>query len=301
MSDGSPDFDSAWLREGQGIPPAVKWAFRGDGALVSFCMARETSEIYVCDESATLYRLNRLGKIAAVTHLKEPVRKFVCSDDGNWSYGVSGDRQVLRFDRNLQIEWDYETTEDILSLSASPYGHHIIIAEADASNSILNERRRKIARFETIKPLHFVQLCGTDPVMIGAAENGLLCCHNLAGAQLWQERVWSNVGSMSVTGAGDIIYLANFGHGIQAFDGDGVSLGAYVLEGTVNRVASSYEPYRLIATTIEQFIYWLDSDGDMLWASGSPVPIVDVACDPLGEWALIGLQSGDLMRLEWGV
>ncbi len=70
---------------------------------------------------------------------------------------------------------------------------------------VLNERKRKIARFETVRPLHFIEFCGTEPVLFGSAENGLLCCHNLAGAQLWQERV---VGAMSVTGAGDIIYLA---------------------------------------------------------------------------------------------
>ncbi len=145
---------------------------------------------------------------------------------------------------------------------------------------VLNERKRKIARFETVRPLHFIEFCGTEPVLFGSAENGLLCCHNLAGAQLWQERVWSNVGAMSVTGAGDIIYLANFSHGVQAFDGDGVSLGAYVLEGTVDKVSASYEPYRLIATTIEQYVYWLDSDGDLIWASSAPAGVVDLKCDP---------------------
>lgn len=301
MSDADSTYDSTWLQNGQGQPPTVQWAFRTDGTLASFCLARETGEVFLCDESAGIYRLNRRGKVAAVNQLRDSLRLFVCSDDGQWSYAVSGDRQVLRLDRNLQIDWDYETEEDILSLACSPFGHHLLITTASATNILLNERKRKIARFETIKPLHFSNLCGTEPVVIGAAENGLLCCHNLAGAQLWQERVWTNVGSMSVTGSGDIIYLANFGHGVNAYDGDGVSLGAYVLEGTVDRVASSYEPYRLVASTIEQYIYWLNSDGEMLWSSEAPCSIVDVACDPLGEWAIVGLQSGDLMRLGWGV
>ena len=77
--------------------------------------------------------------------------------------------------------------------------------------------------------------------------------------------------------------------------------GAYVLEGTVDRVAASYEPYRLICDDHRTMVYWLDSDGDIIWASGSPAPIVDMACDPLGEWVLVGLGSGDLLRLDWGV
>ena len=301
MSEKSPSFDTIWLREGQGLPPSVKWSFRGDGAIVSLAMSRESGDVFVCDASSTLYRLTRGGKIAAVTHPRVPFSQLVWSEDGQWGYGVADDRTLVRMDRNLQIDWEYETHDDILCLAAAPFGHHVAVSHADASNMILNERKRKIARFETVRPLRFVQFCGSEPVLFGSAENGLLCCHNLVGAQLWQERVWSNVGSMSVTGAGDIIYLANFSHGVQAFDGDGVSLGAYVLEGTVDRVAASYEPYRLIATTVEQFVYWLDSDGDLIWASGAPAAVVDTACDPLGEWALIAFQTGDVLRLDWGV
>jgi hypothetical protein len=299
MSDNTPSFDTSWLREGQGRPPELKWAFHGDDAIVSMALSRESGDVFVCDAASTLYRLTRAGKIAAVTHPRSPLTQLVWSEDGLWGYGIESDKTVVRLDRNLQVDWEFETHDDILCLAVSPFGHHVIITHTDASNVVLNERKRKIARFETVRPLQFAKFCGTEPVLFGAAENGLLCCHNLVGAQLWQERVWSNVGSMSVTGSGDIIYLANFSHGVQAFDGDGTSLGAYVLEGTVDRVATSYEPYRLIAATIEQFVYWLDSDGDLIWSSGAPSGIVDIACDPLGDWALVALDSGDLVKLEW--
>ena len=299
MSDHTPSFDTSWLREGQGRPPELRWAFQGDDAIVSLALSRESGDVFVCDAASNFYRLSRAGKIAAVTHPSTPLAQLAWSEDGQWGYGLISDKTVVRFDRNLQIDWEYESHDDILALAASPFGHHVLITHTDATNVVLNERKRKIARFETVRPLQFAKFCGTEPVLFGAAENGLLCCHNLVGAQLWQERVWSNVGSMSVTGAGDIIYLSNFSHGVQAFDGDGTSLGVYVLEGTVDRVSTSYEPYRLIATTIEQFVYWLDSDGDLIWSSGAPTSIVDIACDPLGDWALVALQSGELIKLEW--
>ncbi len=299
MSDHTPSFDTSWLREGQGRPPELKWAFYGDDAVVSMALSRESGDVFVCDASSTLYRLSRAGKIVAVTHPRSPLTQLAWSEDGQWGYGIDSDKTVVRFDRNLQVDWEFESHDDILCLATSPFGHHVIATHSDATNVVLNERKRKIARFETVRPLQYVKFCGAEPVLFGAAENGLLCCHNLVGAQLWQERVWSNVGSMSVTGAGDIIYLANFSHGVQAFDGDGRSLGAYVLEGTVDRISASYEPYRLIATTVEQFIYWLDSDGDLIWSSGTPTGVVDTACDPLGDWVLIALQSGEVIKLEW--
>jgi len=300
MNDHTPSFDTSWLHEGQGRPPELKWGFRGDDAVVSMALSRESGDVFVCDASSSLYRLTRSGQIAAVTQTRTPLKHLAWSEDGLWGYGIESGNTVTRFDRNLQVNWEFESHDDILSLATSPFGHHVIITHSDATNLVLNERKRKIAKFETVRPLQYVKFCGTEPVLFGSAENGLLCCHNLVGAQLWQERVWSNVGSMSVTGAGDIIYLANFGHGVQAFDGDGHSLGAYVLEGTVDRVSASYEPYRLVATTVEQFVYWLDSDGDLLWSSGSPSGVVDIACDPLGDWVLMALQSGEVIKLEWG-
>ena len=38
----------------------------------------------------------------------------------------------------------------------------------------------------------------------------------------------------------ETIYLAAYHHGVQTFDGDGESIGAYVEEGTVSRVSTSW-------------------------------------------------------------
>ncbi len=103
MSEQSSSFDKKWLREGQGLPPTVKWSFRGDGAIVSLGMSRESCEVFVCDASSTLYRLTKLGKIAAVTHPRAPFLQMAWSDDGQWGYGVDGDRTLVRMDRNLQV------------------------------------------------------------------------------------------------------------------------------------------------------------------------------------------------------
>jgi hypothetical protein len=44
-----------------------------------------------------------------------------------------------------------------------------------------------------------------------------------------------------------------------------------------------------------------DGHVDLIWASAAPAGVVDLKCDPLGEWAVLGFDSGDLLRLEWGV
>ena len=136
MSDEVPVLRLDWLREGQGIPPTVKWSFRGEEASSRWRLARETGEVFVCDESSTLYRLTARGKIAAVTAPQGTVPELrLRATTANWGYGVSGDRQVLRFDRNLQIEWEYETQRGhFQSLRPRRSAIMWLSPQADASN-----------------------------------------------------------------------------------------------------------------------------------------------------------------------
>jgi hypothetical protein len=295
----SPETDDFWLREGKGIAPKRKWTQATDGNLVAMSLARESGELFVADESGAITRIDRSGKILSMTRTRRPVQKMAWSDHGEWGIAVTSENVIRRLDRNLKQEWDVEVPDTCLAVAITPYGHHMAVGLADAGVLIYNERQRRLARFDSIRPLSFLQFSAAQPVLFGAADHGVLCCHNMAGAQLWQENLFSNVGSFAATGDGDLLYLASFGHGIQTYDGDGGSVGAYVLEGTINRVAATFEPQRLVAATIERYLYWLDSDGEMLWASGAPSDIHSLACDPLGEWVIVGFTNGQVIRLDW--
>ncbi|WP_437204276.1 hypothetical protein [Planctomicrobium sp. SH664] len=298
-SFGNANRNPAWLT-GRGLGPRIKWHFGTDGPLTTFAYARESSDLFVADGAGTLYRLNRLGKIVAMTRLNQPLLALDWSDDGKLGAVILGEDQVLRFDENLQTVQRLTLPDTCLGLSVSPFGNHLVVGLANGSNLIFNERKRRIAQFETSRPLPFLKFCRTEAVIFGAAEHGLLCCHDLSGAEIWQQRNWANVGQMAATGDGDLIYLASFGHGIQALDGDGATVGSYVLDGTVKRIDVSFEPQRLIASTIERSLYWLDADGEMLWATAVDDDINGVICDPLGEWAIFGMAQQGIYRLDWG-
>ena len=291
--------DDYWLREGKGIAPRLKWSVTTDGKLAALALARETGEVFLADESGAITRIDRAGKILSMTRTRNPVHRMVWSDKGDWGAVITSDNVVRRIDQNLKQVWDTEIPDTCLAIAVTPYGNHMAVSLADAGILIYNERQRKLARFETVRPLSFLQFSAAQPVLFGAADHGILCCHNLAGAQLWQEKHFANVGSFVVTGDGELLYLASFAHGIQVYDGDGGEVGSYVLEGTINRVATTFEAQRIVASTIERYLYWLDSDGEMLWQTGAPADIHSLACDPLGEWIIVGFANGQVMRLDW--
>jgi hypothetical protein len=229
----------AWVRAGHGQMPSVPWTFVCEAPLTGLALARESSEIFVADESKALQRLDANGELLSLTRLPGVARLLVVSDDGNWGTAVVDDGTVYRFDRGLEAIWELELSEPCLAVALSPFGHHLAAALADGQTEIFNERKRRLARFETVRPLAHLQFCSQSPILFGAAEHGLVGCYDLSGAELWQERFWSNVGDLCITGDGDLIYLAGSTHGIQTMDGDGGTVGAYVVEGTVREIGDA--------------------------------------------------------------
>jgi outer membrane protein assembly factor BamB len=150
-----------------------------------------------------------------------------------------------------------------------------------------------------MRPLTYAQFVATEPAIVASAEHGLVCRYQLDGQQVWSDKLWNNVGQLAAAGDASLIFLACFSHGVQVYDGDGGTVGSYVLEGTASRVAVSFEPQRIFAATIERKLYWLDADGEVLWSTTPPDDIEAVACDPLGEWVICGLKCGRVYRLDW--
>ncbi len=299
MSEKSSSKKPVWLK-GRGLGPQVKWTMGTDGVLTATALSREAGHFFVADEAGTLYRLDRRGQISAMTRLHIPLVSLVWSDDGRFGAGIAGEDSIIRFDEQLNIVNTVSVPDVCISLAISPFGNHLAAGLANGMNLIFNERKRRIAQFETMRPLSFMEFCSTESILVGAAEHGLLCSHNLSGAQVWQEKNWANVGALKITGDGDLIYMASFGHGVQTLDGDGAAVGSYVLDGAVNRLDVSFEPGRLIVSTIERSLYWLDADGELLWATGLDDDVVSLTCDPLGEWVILGLVQQGVIRLDWG-
>ncbi|MEZ6056889.1 MAG: hypothetical protein R3C01_09295 [Planctomycetaceae bacterium] len=298
-SDASDADPSAWLKAGRGITPEVNWQFVTEGELTALELCAETGEVIVADNSGVLCQLDRRGQIASLTRLNEPVRQLAWSANGELGSCICGERTLHVFGRGLKSLWKLTLPEVVLTVAVAPYGTHLVVTLADGINMIYDAGKNRLCKFETVRPLSFVSFMSESPGFVAAAEHGLLCRHLISGQNEWHQKLWSNVGQLSITGDGATIYTASFAHGIQAFDQSGKNTGSYILDGTVHRVHGTFEPNRILAATVEQSLYWLDADGELMWATKTPESVTSLRCDPLGESALVGLASGRLLSLTW--
>jgi outer membrane protein assembly factor BamB len=186
-----------------------------------------------------------------------------------------------------------------MCVGIDPHGRHIGVALANGQNVVYDVNRKLVCRFETARPLRILKFLASEPAVIGAAEYGLIGRYDLAGTEIWNENVHANIGGICVTGDGQLVYAAVFNHGIRMFDDFGSSCGTYLIEGTAQRLACSFDTSRLLVTTLERHLYWLDEDGEVVFASTLPEEVEQVGCDPLGTGIVCGFASGRLLSLVW--
>lgn len=289
-----------WLRDGQGTPPTLRWVFALEAPLVAMDLGRESGEILAADESGGLYRIGRRGELLKSSNGLRGVRVVAWSDTNAVGAVIAGDRKVIRLNGNLEAEWSVGLPEAALGIALAPFGRQTAISFANGGNLVLGEQGEQLSIFETARPLKWIQFLANKPVLVGAAEYGQVCAHRINGERLWSEKCFASLGEMCAAADGETVLVAGFNQGIQSFDGDDGSTGdSYLIEGTVGRVSCSFNAKRIAAATLERQLYWLKSDGRLLWSTVLDEEIVRVICDPLGEWLLVGLRSGHILRLDW--
>lgn len=296
MSDGATD---DWIYTGRGVSPTLRWSFTVDAPLADLRLGRETGEVIAADASGGLYLLDRQGRVQTQARTRYQLQRVAWSDHGMVGAASFDNVMVGWFDRRLQFNWTREMPDEVTAISVDPHGTHVAVAMANGVNMVLSSENKKYSRFESVRPLRYLQLLATTPEMLAAADHGLVGRYALTGNAVWTEKVWSNVGDMAVTADGRNVFLAGFTHGAQLFDGnDGESRGSFVSDGTVNLLACSFTKKHLIVSTLERQLFFIDDDSSLVWQLTAPEDVTRVVMSPLGDWIICGFASGRIVRLD---
>lgn len=294
MTAGQPE----WLREARGGRPIQRWTFTVDARLTDVRLARETGETLAADESGGLYWLDANGRVSALTRTSHELSQLALADTATAGAVIVDRRQVAWLDRRLQFVWERTLPDEILSVAVDPYGTHLLVTLAGGINVVFNADKKKVAEFESLRPLRFVQWLAKEPAFLAAADYGFFARYTLNGQLDWDERLWSTVADLSTTGDGGMVALAGLAHGIQIYDEQGTAEGSFVLDGTACLVSASYHRQRIIAATLERHLVLLDAEGAMKWLVQTPETIVRLQMSALGDAVIVGFTDGRIVQLE---
>ncbi|MDB4614479.1 WD40 repeat domain-containing protein [bacterium] len=299
MTQGGSESDFQWLQNSKGDRPTLRWAVSTDSQLMSFDLSRETGGTIAADSMGGLSHFDRRGNLVSINRGFDGVQDVRWSDNGNGGAILVGEDAIVKVRQSLALRWSVDLPSPVTAFDVDPYGNHIAVCMANGKNRIYDWKKSRVTEFETIQPLSFIRFVANEQRLVCSAEYGLLSCHNFDGDELWNEKLWTNVGDISIAGDGETILLAGFNHGVQVFDDDGTHRGSYMMEGSPGLVSTSFIPERVAAATIEKHLYWLDSDGEMIWACSPDSEVIGLQTDALGNGMLCGLASGHILRLTW--
>ncbi len=246
-----------------------------------------------------LYRLDRNGRITCVMRGFKQLRHLAWSDTAHFGGAVLGPDQLCRFDQQLHAQWTMQLPGNILAIAMDPFGHFLAAALDSSQTMLIDNNKRLLCEFSSIRPLHFLRFLTMDRDLMGAADYGVLQRQHLNGEPAWQEKLLNTVGDLAITGNGRLSYLATFSHGIQVYDGEGSNHAAYIVKGSPSRLSTSFDGLVIVAATQENFLYRMNPQGQLYWAAEAPEPIIRLHCDPLGQGFVCGFASGRVLRFDW--
>ena len=201
---------------------------------------------------------------------------------------------------DLKVKWRQSMPAAITAVAVDPHGRHAAVALSNGDVTVLTNRRKKLARFTALRPLDHLHFLATRPLLVGAADRGLIASYDLRGRQELDVKTWANCGDLAVTGDGTRMAAAAFNLGVQRFDGAGRVRDTLSTGGSPSKVALPFRGWGPLAVaTLERDLYRLTAAGEVDWAAPAPAGIAAVALDAAGRRMTVGFETGRVVRLEF--
>jgi len=290
----------ALLQNSQGTSPDVVLDDVFPEGIVDLAFAAEARSLLIATAAGTLTLLRQDGTLLQSNRPLAKVRKVVWADNGQFGAAVVGRSKVVCLDSTLKPLWDVKVTGVIRSLAITPFGSHLAVCSDSARAHIVTTDKDQIASFDTTRPLDFVQFLSEKPRIVGAAEFGHLCCPELDGTEVWNQRLTNNVGDMWVTGCGKRILLASHNQGIKMLTSRGSQKGSFMIDGVPVTVQATQNRQKIVAITQEARVYRLNFEGELQWAADlSDDPPEHLCLNALGDRVFLSTASGRLLQLRW--
>jgi hypothetical protein len=181
-----------------------------------------------------------------------------------------------------------------VAAALDPFGQYLAVADARGSLHILDRHGRLVCRAHSPRPLQHLAFGPT--ALVGSADYGLVTCLDLDGRWLWRDGLVVHVGSLAVSGDGQIL-LACFSEGVLRYDGRGTKQGRLAVPEPCRLVSVSFEGRVVLVGGLNGRLLLMDTVGDIIASQLMERRLVGLALGPLGDTAALALADGPVVWL----
>lgn len=275
------------------------WSQTVPSPLRGLRLARESETILAWDGEDGLFLFNHAGKIQAQRPSPVPIAAVGCAEDGS-AYVIGGSQtpMVCWLAPDLAPRWQRPLSQRATAVAVEPLGRCVAVADASGTLYLIDERGRALWRATTPRPLHHLAFVPEKPILVGAADFGLVLCFGSSGECLWRDGMVAHAGSLAVSGDGSCVVLACFSDGLYRYSTDGPRQQRILLEKPCHLAALSYDGESLLTSDPQEGACLRDSKGDLRDPIHLEAPAVALALGALADYAVVGLVNGTILRFD---
>ena len=291
----SPPSPSPNLARGELLPA---WDVRTSESARGLCLAREKGWLLNWNDKNWLQLLGRSGQPQGQAHLPDEVTAAGCADDGSAIVAGGGRGQVWWFAPDLTLRWERTVSGKVLAVAVDLFGQCVAVADSQGRLYILDRLGRAVSTTQSQRPLHHLAFVPTAPLLVGAADYGLVAVLDFSGQVKWREGVVADIGSVAVNEDGSRIALACFSEGVQQYSATGQNLGRVTLPEPCRLAALSFDGGLILCAGMSPKLFLLDQAGQLLYSHSLDRPAAGIALAPLGDAAAVALPHGRVLGLD---
>lgn len=280
------------------------WSQAIPAPLRGLILARERETILAWDGQDGLYLFNHAGTIQAQRPVPAPIAAADCAEDGS-AYAIAGGgagfssvagSMICWLAPDLSSRWQRPLPQRVTAVAVEPLGRGVAVADAGGTLRLMDARGRMQWQATTPRPLHHLAFVPETPVLVGAADFGLVLRFGASGECLWRDGLVAHVGSLAVNGDGSSVLLACFSDGLYRYSAAGPEQQRIPLDAPCHLAALSYAGDCLLTADRQQRLCLRDSKGDLRGQINLEAPAAAIALGALADYAVVGLANGALLR-----
>jgi hypothetical protein len=250
-------------------------------------LAREAGTLLVWDAAHRLTLLDRQGQARAEKASAVGLTAIASADDGSRYAAGSQAGHVWLLNGELRTRREVSVQGKPTAMALEAFGQRLAVADESGSLHFFDQRGRTCWKVHTPRPLRWLRFAVERPVLVGAADQGLVVCYDADGKCLWQDVLFAYIGGLGVSGDGRRIALACYSEGVRPYDEEGKKSALFAGVSPVKRLALSYDGQRLLAEDLQQALSLRTLTGSALWTARVEEPIVGLALGALGTEAYL--------------
>ncbi|MGH7169862.1 MAG: hypothetical protein ACRELG_06270, partial [Gemmataceae bacterium] len=172
------------------------WSQTISAPLRGLSLARERETILAWDGKDGLFLLNHAGMIQAQRPSPAPIAAACCAEDGS-AYAIAGGGtgvlpvgatpMVCWLAPDLAPRWQRPLRQRVTALALEPLGQRVAVADAGGGVTVMDGDGGTLWQATTLRPLHHLVFVPEKPLLVGAADFGLVLCFSASGECLWRD------------------------------------------------------------------------------------------------------------------